>query len=125
MASGVSTRRDAAASKAVRRLDMCGDGARPHFASALHLDESRRLGVHRVDAFVWPTALAGEEGDEGGGDSSRGRILSSHIPTIEKDVSRVIYGTLFLHTFETDDECFTLLDSVWASGCNAFDCAAI
>ena len=44
---------------------------------------------------------------------------------MDKDVSRIIYGTLFLHTFETDEACFDLLDNVWAAGCNAFDCAAI
>ena len=55
----------------------------------------------------------------------RGRLLTGRIPGVNKDVSRIIYGTLFLHTFESDDVCFELLDGVWSAGCNAFDCAAI
>jgi len=39
-----------------------------------------------------------------------------------KRVSRIVFGTLFLHT--TDDPC-ALLDAVIQTGCNAFDCAAI
>ena len=55
----------------------------------------------------------------------RQKLITGRIPGVDKDVSRIIYGTLFLHTFENDEACFNLLDSVWAAGCNAFDCAAI
>ena len=55
----------------------------------------------------------------------RQKLITGRIPGVDKDVSRIIYGTLFLHTFENDEACFDLLDSVWAAGCNAFDCAAI
>ena len=57
--------------------------------------------------------------------SGRKKLITGRIQGVDKDVSRIIYGTLFLHTFETDEACFDLLDSVWAAGCNAFDCAAI
>merc|ERR550534_81283 len=39
-----------------------------------------------------------------------------------KSVSRIVYGTLRLHTM---DDPNALLDLVYASGCNAFDVAAI
>ena len=55
----------------------------------------------------------------------RGRLITGRIPGVDKPVSKVIYGTLFLHSFEDDDKCFELLDGVWGAGCNAFDCAAI
>ena len=55
----------------------------------------------------------------------RQKLITGRIQGVDKDVSRIIYGTLFLHTFENDEACFDLLDSVWAAGCNAFDCAAI
>jgi hypothetical protein len=55
----------------------------------------------------------------------RAKLITGRIRGVDKDVSRIIYGTLFLHTFETDEACFDLLDNVWAAGCNAFDCAAI
>eukprot|EP00038_Savillea_parva_P007028 m.167395 g.167395 ORF g.167395 m.167395 type:complete len:386 (-) comp12820_c0_seq1:327-1484(-) len=44
------------------------------------------------------------------------------IPGVCKPISRVIYGTLFLHRAE---DPFALLDAIWASGCNAFDCAKV
>lgn len=40
----------------------------------------------------------------------------------DKRVSRVVYGTLFLHSVADPT---TLLDAVYGFGCNAFDCAAI
>lgn len=55
----------------------------------------------------------------------RGRLITGRIPGVDKPVSKVIYGTLFLHSFESDEKCFELLDGVWGAGCNAFDCAAI
>ena len=53
------------------------------------------------------------------------RLMHGQIPGLEKRVSRVIYGTLFLHRLPDDDAAFALLDGVWRTGCNAFDCAAI
>jgi aryl-alcohol dehydrogenase-like predicted oxidoreductase len=44
---------------------------------------------------------------------------------VRKEASRIIYGTLFLHLLPTEEEVHKLLDSVWATGCNTFDCAAI
>jgi predicted oxidoreductase len=41
---------------------------------------------------------------------------------VGKKVSRIVYGTLKLHTME---EPLKFLDSIFNSGCNAFDCAAI
>jgi len=41
---------------------------------------------------------------------------------LNKPVSKLIYGTLFLHKVA---DPFALLDSIWNSGCNAFDTAAI
>lgn len=41
---------------------------------------------------------------------------------LDKQLSRVVYGTLFLDKVE---EPFELLDSVLAGGCNTFDCASI
>ena len=56
----------------------------------------------------------------------RGRLLSAPLPGgVRKEASRIIYGTLFLHLLPTEEEVHKLLDSVWATGCNAFDCAAI
>eukprot|EP00658_Telonema_sp_P-2_P068042 TRINITY_DN5698_c0_g1_i3.p1 TRINITY_DN5698_c0_g1~~TRINITY_DN5698_c0_g1_i3.p1 ORF type:complete len:532 (-),score=153.55 TRINITY_DN5698_c0_g1_i3:33-1628(-) len=47
----------------------------------------------------------------------------SYIQGVEhKPVSRIVFGTLNLHKSAAP---FALLDSVYASGCNAFDCAAI
>ncbi len=66
-------------------------------------------------------AVAGTEKEQG----SRGKLLPGRIPGVDKDVSRIIYGTLFLYSLKDDDEAFELLDTVWATGCNAFDCAAI
>ena len=59
------------------------------------------------------------------GESTRGSLVSGRIPGVDKDVSRIIYGTLFLHTFASDEEAFALLDSVWQTGCNTIDCAFI
>ena len=56
----------------------------------------------------------------------RGRLFSARLPGgVRKEASRIIYGTLFLHLLPTEEEVHKLLDSVWATGCNAFDCAAI
>lgn len=41
---------------------------------------------------------------------------------LDKNLSRVIYGTLFLHQAESPMQ---LLDTIFAAGCNTFDCAAI
>eukprot|EP00656_Telonema_subtile_P013254 TRINITY_DN16721_c0_g1_i4.p1 TRINITY_DN16721_c0_g1~~TRINITY_DN16721_c0_g1_i4.p1 ORF type:complete len:633 (-),score=172.38 TRINITY_DN16721_c0_g1_i4:15-1913(-) len=55
--------------------------------------------------------------------STTSTIPMSYIQGIEhKLVSRIVFGTLNLH--KSDDPC-TLLDTVYQSGCNAFDCAAI
>ena len=51
-------------------------------------------------------------------------LLTGRIEGVPTPVSRLVYGTLFLHTLPRD-ESFALLDAVWAEGCNAFDCAAI
>ena len=53
-------------------------------------------------------------------------LLRGRIPGIEnKMASRIVFGTVNLHTILTQDEAFQLLDVVWASGCNVFDVAAI
>ena len=44
------------------------------------------------------------------------------IAGLDKQLSRVIYGTLFLHQAESPTQ---LLDTILAAGCNTFDCAAI
>ena len=55
----------------------------------------------------------------------RGRLRTARMPGVNKEASRLIYGTLFLHSLPSEEEVYALLDSVWATGCNAFDCAAI
>ena len=45
----------------------------------------------------------------------RGRLITGRIPGVDKPVSKVIYGTLFLHSFESDEKCFELLDGVWGA----------
>ena len=40
----------------------------------------------------------------------RQKLITGRIPGVDKDVSRIIYGTLFLHTFENDEACFDLLE---------------
>merc|ERR1711865_744243 len=50
-------------------------------------------------------------------------IPHGHIQGIEhKLISRIVFGTLNLHKSESP---LALLDHVFATGCNAFDCAAI
>eukprot|EP00041_Stephanoeca_diplocostata_P007068 m.97566 g.97566 ORF g.97566 m.97566 type:complete len:344 (-) comp16710_c0_seq3:400-1431(-) len=44
------------------------------------------------------------------------------IKGLEKRISRIVFGTLFLHNAEDPK---ALLDAVWSTGCNAFDCAAV
>ena len=55
--------------------------------------------------------------------SNRPRGLRSRVPSrVSPARTAQVYGTLFLHTA---DEPHTLLDTVWESGCNAFDCAKV
>lgn len=56
---------------------------------------------------------------------SKQDLRFGRIPGVDKPVSRVIYGTLFLHTVGDEMTTFALLDDIWGTGCNAFDCAGI
>jgi hypothetical protein len=84
-------------------------------------NQSMARGNSRI-ARAGPSSPASSSSPSIGG---RQKLITGRIQGVDKDVSRIIYGTLFLHTFENDEACFDLLDSVWAAGCNAFDCAAI
>jgi|TARA_B100000524_G_C23552501_1_gene335332 aryl-alcohol dehydrogenase-like predicted oxidoreductase len=57
--------------------------------------------------------------------STAPQVRYGRIPGVEKPVSRVIYGTLFLHLAGDEPATFKLLDDIWATGCNTFDCAGI
>eukprot|EP00040_Diaphanoeca_grandis_P030650 m.181667 g.181667 ORF g.181667 m.181667 type:complete len:416 (-) comp32075_c3_seq1:238-1485(-) len=70
-----------------------------------------------IDGSCDATSVTG--GDDAG---SKMRVAYGAIQGLKKQVSRVIYGTLFLHSV---DDPFTLLDAVYATGCNTFDTAAI
>jgi len=59
-----------------------------------------------------------------GPDDKPPRLLTGCIAGVDIPVSRLIYGTLFLGNLP-ESEAMALLDAVWMSGCNAFDCAAI
>lgn len=57
--------------------------------------------------------------------ASAPKLRYGRIPGVDKPVSRVIYGTLFLHLVGDEAATFQLLDDIWATGCNTFDCAGI
>ena len=88
---------------------------------------SNTKGAKVPAAVVTGAALPGGNSPKGplGLAGPRGKLLTGQIQGVNKEVSRLIYGTLFLHTLPTEEDVHSLLDSVWATGCNAFDCAAI